>query len=61
MVVLSKSRVGYEMIAGLGKTELNQTMKEMTENPFIIQLDGGLNGGKHHEGFLSHYYHPEYE
>ena len=33
----------------------------MTENPFSIQLDGGLEGGKHREGFLSRYYHPEYE
>ena len=58
---LSKSRVRYGMIAGLGQTELNQTMKEMTENPFSIQLDGGLKGGKHREGFLARYYHPEYE
>ena len=58
---LSKSRMRYGMIAGLAKTELNQTMKEMTENPFSIQLDGGLKGGRHREAFLSRYYHPEYE
>jgi hypothetical protein len=58
---LSKSRVRYGLISGLGKTELNQTMKELTENPFSIQLDGGLKGGTHREGFMTRYYHPEYE
>ena len=58
---LSRSRVRYGLIGGLGKTELDQTMEDMKNTPFSIQLDGGLKGGKHREQFLTRYFDQEQE
>ena len=58
---LSRSRVRYGLIGGLGKTELDQTVEDMNKTPFSIQLDGGLKGGRHREQFLTRYFDQEQE
>ena len=56
MGALSASRIAYGITEGLGRTELESTVKDISKNPFSLQLDGGLKGGKHCENFLVRYY-----
>ena len=34
------------MTDGLGKTELQSTVRDLVRTPFSLELDGGLKGGK---------------
>ena len=53
---LSASRMSYGLRRGLGKTEIDSTLKDLTSSPFSLQMDGGLKGGKHRENFLVRYF-----
>ena len=39
------------MTDGLGKTELQSTVRDLVRTPFSLELDGGENGGKHRLNF----------
>ena len=52
MGALSASRIAYGITEGLGRTELESTVKDISKNPFSLQL----KGGKHRENFLGRYY-----
>ena len=56
---LSSSRLYYGMKEGVGKTEIDLTVKDLVNTPFSLQMDGGMKGGKHRINFIVRYYSEE--
>ena len=53
---LSASRLAYGLTHGVGKTEQDQTIIDLSTNPFSLQLDGGMKGGRHRVNYLVRYF-----
>ena len=53
---LNRSRLYYGMKYGIGKTEIELTVRDIQKTPFSLSMDGGMKGGKHRINFIVRYY-----
>jgi hypothetical protein len=37
---------------GLGKSEIDTTVKDLQKTPFSLSMDGGMKGGKHRINYI---------
>lgn len=53
---LNRSRLYYGMKFGLGKSEIDTTVKDLQKTPFSLSMDGGMKGGKHRINYIVRYF-----